>query len=656
MKWTDKDIDKLYSESSERLAFEYNEGYWNEIEGQLSKGQDVDGAKAPLSDAAIDSMYATSSAGLAFDYKNDYWNEFNASLPNGAASDSPKPALTDVEIDAMYAASAAGLSFDYNNAYWNEFNASLPEVPPADSPKPALTDIEIDAMYAASAAGLAFDYKGSYWKDFNASFPADAVLSDNGIDELYQESAGDLAFEYKPSYWEEFKGRIRRQRRPDFLWFVTAYSFVGVLGVMAFMNANSVTDSKTVTADSNKIETRNNKTPNSQSKVENPAKSGSSVNSGQSLAANSGGNGNGILSPSGTVLPGGGQVVEPIVLTNMPVVQTPVEEPVLIQTPITPSTPPTNVILIGQDSNTLPIEPNTPSTNGTPRNVNVVEAIENTANPTTLNGSESNNPKDVISSQPLSVDHLATAGTNVETEDEFRLPYSSQDPLDLASSLLVPLPGSPLMFNRGAFAVAYVQGMGGLSQSLVIPSDKISNSFGVGIGMEVHKANFTFNFGVNALVENHDDLVLNRTAKVYGFGSDVYQFKIDYKQIYTLEAMIGVGYNLGRHRIDLGVRPSFVMSSRVHIEEIGSSTTEFASDNDYNESRDLFGFMDGLHRFGIKPTIGYMFKVSPSISLGGNLGVELMPSINEGFINGVNNTLPIDGQIYIRKTLTFRKK
>ena len=256
----------------------------------------------------------------------------------------------------------------------------------------------------------------------------------------------------------------------------------------------------------------------------------------------------------------------------------------------------------------------------------------------------------------MSVDQLATAETTIETEEEFRLTYSSQDPLDLSSSLQAPLPGSPLICNRGAFAVAYIQGTGGLSQSLVIPSDQISNSFGVGIGMEVHKANLTFNFGVNALVENHDDLVLNRTAKVYGFGSDVYQFKIDYKQMYTLEAMIGVGYNLGRHRIDLGVRPSFVMSSRVHIEEVGSSTTEFAFDNDYNESRDLFGFMDGLHRFGVKPTIGYVFIVSPSISLGGNIGVELMPSINEGFINGVNNTLPIDGQIYIRKILTFRKK
>ena len=613
MKWTDKDIDKLYSESSERLAFEYKKGYWDEFDAHLSKVQDADGAKAPLSDTAIDSMYAASSAGLVFDYKNDYWNEFNASLPNGAASDSPKPALTDVEIDAMY---------------------------------------------AAGAAGLVFDYKDSYWKDFNASFPTDAVLSDNGIDQLYQESAGDLAFEYKPSYWEEFKGRIRRQRRPDFLWFVTAYSFAGVLGVMAFMNANSVTDSKTVTADSNKIETRNNKVSNSQSKVENPTKSGSSVNLAQSSPVNSGGNVDGILSLSGTTLPVGSPVIEPIVLTNMPVVQTPVEEPVLIQTPITLSTPPTNVILIGQDLNTLSIDPNTstPSTNGAPRNVNLVEPIENTANPATLNGSESNIPEDVIASQPLSVDQLATAETTVETEEEFRLTYSSQDPLDLSSSLQAPLPGSPLMCNRGAFAVAYIQGTGGLSQSLVIPSDQISNSFGVGIGMEVHKANLTFNFGVNALVENHDDLVLNRTAKVYGFGSDVYQFKIDYKQMYTLEAIIGVGYNLGRHRIDLGVRPSFVMSSRVHIEEVGSSTTEFAFDNDYNESRDLFGFMDGLHRFGVKPTIGYVFKVSPSISLGGNIGVELMPSINEGFINGVNNTLPIDGQIYIRKILTFRKK
>jgi hypothetical protein len=729
MKWTDKDIDKLYSESSERLAFEYKEGYWDEFDAQLSEVQDADGAKAPLSDAAIDSMYAASSAGLAFDYKNDYWNEFNASLPDGAATDSPKPALTDVEIDAMYAASAAGLSFDYNNSYWNEFNASLPQGAAADSPKPALTDTEIDAMYAASAAGLSFDYKGAYWKDFNASFPADAVLTDNGIDELYQESAGDLAFEYKPSYWEEFKGRIRRQRRPDFLWFTTAFSFVGVLGVMAFMNSNSVSDSKTVTANSNKIETQKNKISISQSKVENTGTSSkvdASANSVTSSPANSGEIGNGIVNPSSAILPVGSQVVDPTVLVSIPVVQSPVrsqvvpvtpevpvlaltpaiptipsnvttpgqdirpvgpdtntpspngtiEAPVVVETQVTPVTPGQDIRPVGPDTNTpspngtqqasvvvetqvtpgqdiRPVGPdaNTPSPNGTPENGSLVENNAIIVNPT-LNGAEPNNPKDVNSTQPLSADELAA----LEIETEVRLPYGAHDPLDLFVSLPAPYPGSPLSFSRGAFVLAYVQGIGGLSQSLVIPSDEISNSFGIGIGTEVHKGNFTWNFGVNALVENHNDLVLNRTAKVYGFGSDVYQFNIDYKQMYTLEAMIGVGYNLGRHRIDLGVRPSFVMSSRVHIEELGTSTTEFASDNDYNESRDLFGFMDGLHRFGIKPTIGYMFKVSPSISLGATIGIELRPSINEDFIKGVNNTRPIDGQIYLRKTLSFRKK
>lgn len=605
MKWTDKDIDKLYSEGSERLAFEYKEGYWDEFDGQFSEIQDADRAKEPLSDAAIDSMYAASSTGLAFDYKNDYWNEFDASLPQGT---------------------------------------------PVDPPKPALTDIEIDAMYAASAAGLSFDYSDAYWKDFNASFPSDGVLTDNGIDGLYQESAGDLSFEYQPSYWEEFKGRIRRQRRPDFLWFVTAYSFVGVLGIMAFMGGDSVIDSKKLTADSDRIETQKNNSSNSQSKNENSSTSrdlSAATNSGTTSPANSVENRNGILDPSGTLLPSGSQLIEPITRANTPVVQAPVKLPVVAETPVTPETLPTPIVLIGQDPDS-----NAPSPNGTPENRVLVDNVTDPL----LNGDEHNNPKGINSTQHLSPDQLAASETGVQAEEEVRLPYRSYDPLDLSIPSLAPLPGSPLSFNRGAFVVGYVQGIGGLCQSLVIPSDEISNSFGIGIGTEVHKGNFTFNFGVNALVENHNDLVLNRTAKVYGFGSDVYQFKIDYKQIYTLEAMIGVGYNLGRHRIDLGIRPSLAMSSRVHIEEVGSSTTEFASDNDYNESRDVFGFMDGLHRFGVKPTIGYIFKVSPSISLGGNIGVELMPSINEGFINGVNNTLPIDGQIYIRKTLSFRKK
>jgi hypothetical protein len=65
--------------------------------------------------------------------------------------------------------------------------------------------------------------------------------------------------------------------------------------------------------------------------------------------------------------------------------------------------------------------------------------------------------------------------------------------------------------------------------------------------------------------------------------------------------------------------------------------------------------MDGLKRFGLKPMIGYSWSVMPGMELGVNVGIQVMPQINEDFINGINNKLPIDGQVYFRKTIDFRK-
>ncbi|NRA12975.1 MAG: hypothetical protein HRT57_13560 [Crocinitomicaceae bacterium] len=435
MKWTDKDIDKLYSEGSEGLSFEYKEGYWDEFDAQLSEAENADGAKEPLSDAEIDSVYAASSAGLAFDYKNNYWDEFNASLPDGAV---------------------------------------------ADSPKPALTDTEIDAMYAASAAGLSFDYKGSYWKDFNESFAEDAVLSGNGIDELYQESADDLSFEYKPSYWGEIKGRIRRQRRPDLLWFFTAYSFVGVLGVMAFINANSVSDSNALTSDSNRVETPKQDLSNSLVKIENS-------NTGNNSSAVSANNGGANSNPSENILLSGSQVVGPI---NIATTAIPVVSEALLMNPAL------NIIvtepIIAQD-----LASQIPPMNGVGTGVvQILEDPNSTRNPL--------DPRIGVPSETLSSNDIVTTEEAPKTnEEQTRLPYGSQGPIDILS-VNSPLPYSPLEYKRRAFALVYVQGIGGLSQSLVIPSDQISNSFGIGIGTEVHKGNLTFNFGVNAIVENHD--------------------------------------------------------------------------------------------------------------------------------------------------------
>ena len=53
--------------------------------------------------------------------------------------------------------------------------------------------------------------------------------------------------------------------------------------------------------------------------------------------------------------------------------------------------------------------------------------------------------------------------------------------------------------------------------------------------------------------------------------------------------------------------------------------------------------------------IGYTYKFGSSLSLGLNLGMQLMSLVKDDFVNGVSNKFPIDGQLILKKTLNFNK-
>jgi hypothetical protein len=65
--------------------------------------------------------------------------------------------------------------------------------------------------------------------------------------------------------------------------------------------------------------------------------------------------------------------------------------------------------------------------------------------------------------------------------------------------------------------------------------------------------------------------------------------------------------------------------------------------------------MNGVNRLRVKPTIGYTFKVTPRLSIGGTIGSEMRSSIDDEYFDKSTNRFPIDGEIYLRKTLRFKK-
>ncbi len=192
----------------------------------------------------------------------------------------------------------------------------------------------------------------------------------------------------------------------------------------------------------------------------------------------------------------------------------------------------------------------------------------------------------------------------------------------------------------------YLELNSGMSQSLITPEVYSSVSYGGGIGIESYLENFNLNTGLNLKVSNYRDLELTRTWKQYNFGSTSGMDNYNYKNIYSLELPITLGYNFGQHNFNIGVRPSLLIGAKI--------THQSFLNEELTRSEEIYGFAGGLKRFGLKPTIGYAFHMN-KWTIGANVGVQLMQSVNEADINGLNNRFPIDGKIYLRRTIRLRK-
>lgn len=208
--------------------------------------------------------------------------------------------------------------------------------------------------------------------------------------------------------------------------------------------------------------------------------------------------------------------------------------------------------------------------------------------------------------------------------------------------------------TSGANHAFYVQGVVGASQSLVEPSGAVSSAFGFGAGWAVRKGNFVANAGLNLLVSNHSDLFLSRTAKVYGFGAENYSYSFNYKQLYELEGQIDLGYQFNRSEFRLGIRPSYLLSSRVMI---SSTKAEQGKEVETLDSqKQVYSFTGGLNRFGLKPSLTYAYHVKPTLELGISAGVQMYSRIDADYLKGNTRNFVFDGQLYLRQIITWEKK
>lgn len=481
------------------------------------------------------------------------------------------------------------------------------------------TDEEIDQLFRDRANDLSFEYKPAYWEEFSSSLSSLDLGGMSGetheVDQLYQLSANELTFEYKDAYWKEVEGMLPRRRRPDFLWFGTALIFLGALTVGGF-TSDTPAEEQALQAN-----TEVQAVAGSQDEVQVPVSESHApavVNEPDFVSLDLEGivpnnvplefaGGNETYTPEN-----GGRVPENELRAENPVdVPVPLDENLENTTPIENQM--VNPLVIGNDTGD--------GNDGVPE-ITVGDPLH-------LEAQNIAHTAEDIEQGEIGV--LATRnlpGTASQTLAESNLPAVYDFKLPLSTGL-------------------YLELNGGLSQSLITPSSSISFSGGLGIGARFQKGRFLFNTGINGQIAFHDDITLNRQAKVYGFGSEVYRYTLKYDQMYNVEAVLSAGYRFGPHQITVGIRPSYLVGTKVGVTLLEE---EVESDR-----KTVYGHTEGLKRFGLKPTLGYAVDLKSNFTLGLNLGVQTMKLVEEEFISGKNNTLPLDLQIYIRKGLRFRK-
>lgn len=421
--------------------------------------------------------------------------------------------------------------------------------------------------------------------------------TDEEIDKMFKENADGLQFEYKNAYWKEMEAMLPKGgSKGDFLWFFTSFVFLGLFGVMAVFNAQTSLQMNQTTTTGSAIAVA--AIEQSDSKNHNVSNENDRSNS----------------------------LATAIKVKESATGFTNYEKSFITGNDAENRYSPTNgVVQQSQIGNNEQVR---------------LDLIESSINSWNLDSYPVNQEIEDIT-------HESNADNQIG-----RLNFLGVNLIGIEAKGIKSY--SPHPENIGSTFGIYIQAVGGISQSLISPSEKISNSFGLGVGTQFGKRNWSYSLGVNGIVSNHQDIVLNRSAKVYGFGSEVFNYKVNYQQLYLLEGNLQMKYSFGKHGVSIGVRPSYAFSSKVKMNQTQLENTMIETQVD-DDSRSVYGYMDGLQRFGIKPMIGYSWSMMPGMELGINVGVQLKPQVNEDFIDGINNTLPIDGQIYFRKTIDFKK-
>ena len=426
--------------------------------------------------------------------------------------------------------------------------------------------------------------------------------TDEEIDKIFGEAADKQVFEYRSEYWNDIEKQlpIQKQSKRAYWWWTANIFFLGFLGFLAF-------DASKETNVANKNDTVTATNPFSSASVENSIIT-NKTNAiqktkfeldenqviGKTANIKNGGNTDFIEHENfERVLPVKGKIDKVYLDQKRKVEIENISENQIVDLESEAS------ILVGQENSK-----------------NSIETIELKAEI----------QEEVIENDPLELNTKAVfISENVSNLEPVMFPY-----------------------KKDKLRKMYVEVYGGVGQSYIkneTNENVVNATIGGVVGISFPVKRFNISVGLGLQGTKFDQLNILERTKIYGLGSEILENSYEFSSIYSLTIPLSATYTIGRHSLNLGITSNInFMTELKHRQTL---------DGDFKSYNVGFSDVSFFNRFGLLPSLGYSFHINEQMQIGIRMNIQLLQQIQSKRFIGSPLNFPIDGQIYLKRTLDF---
>jgi hypothetical protein len=234
---------------------------------------------------------------------------------------------------------------------------------------------------------------------------------------------------------------------------------------------------------------------------------------------------------------------------------------------------------------------------------------------------------------------------SVNKNSDFQQIILSTKPLELAGDK-EQLLESDKFFNRRNKLEYFIELNGGMQQGWSRSAElSINGTAGISAGIVLPVKQFKVKIGAGLKAINFDDLYIKEQARIYGFGSNLVEKKYEFGSMYSLTIPLDLSYSIGRHNLSLGVISSFNLLASFKKTEVVDGTNMVSS-------KGITG-VKLFNKISLEPSLGYSYSVNENVQIGMRLGMNLLQPVQSQRFSGSMVKAPINGQIFIVRTLNF---